>query len=69
MIVFGVLINLTFLDTKKGHALPFSKLVYSSVTRVVVLARYIFFSEITPSGTKSVFISWIIYPSSFILDL
>jgi hypothetical protein len=70
MIVFGLLINLTFLDSKKGHALPFIKLVYSSVTRVVVLARwFFFFPEITPSGTKSVFISWIIYPSSFILDL
>jgi hypothetical protein len=59
MIVLGLLLNLTFLDSKKGNVPPFSKLVYSSVTRAVVLARY-FFSEITPSGTKSVFISWII---------
>ena len=59
--------KLTFLEAKKSHVLAFSKLVYSSLTRAVKLNDI--FSEITPSGTKSVFISWIIYPNRFALDL
>jgi hypothetical protein len=43
MIVFGLPINLTFLEPKKGHVLAFSKLVCSAVTRTEIFARCFFF--------------------------